>query len=379
MDAACAGLPPFGSVKPMLPVEGAPFDSPDFLFEPKWDGFRCLAFCTQTERGVATRLQSRSGHDLTPRFPELRGLAANLPPACCPALLDGEIVALRGGRPDFHALQRRMGPSFETDIILPGNYPPPAGSQAVSTDPIELLFVVFDLLFLSGVDLRSEPLLTRRTRLESLLCDRNADALPPLLLSRAVRGEGVLLYEASVAQGFEGVVGKRLTSRYQPGRSRDWVKARVRPELDVVVGAYLVKEAGGASDRRVRSLLVGLYDSQGRLIYAGRVGSGWTWQEAEQLSELLSRLKTADCPFTPPPRAAIPGFSIVWIRPVLVARVAFREWTPLGLLRQPSWIGLRADKAPSECRVPDSSVAAGVREVGSDEWHKALRDDDRNH
>lgn len=348
--ASVPALPPFGSVKPMLAVEGKPFDSPDFLFEPKWDGFRALTFCTGPADAV--RLQSRNGHDLTARFPELQGLGAVLPRGIYPALLDGELVALRRGRPDFHALQQRMGLPFETEGVLPGDYP---GRVATSTDPdapVQLIFVVFDLLFLRGQDLRHQPLSARRAQLVSLF-GHAATPSPPLILSPAVLEEGVLLYETSVVQGFEGVVGKRLTSRYQAGRSRDWIKARVRPELEVVVGGFLCKSPSAPPKRRLSSLLVGLYDVAGILRYVGKVGSGWSEEEAETLTSLLQQLQTDGSPFTPAPRTA-GDLTLAWTEPLVVASVAYREWTPLGLLRQPTWKGLRPDKQPMDCRLPDS-------------------------
>ncbi|HHV54900.1 MAG TPA: DNA ligase [Firmicutes bacterium] len=363
------GLPPFGSVQPMLAVEGEVFDSPDFFFEPKWDGFRALGFCPDPS---SVRFQSRHGRDLTPHFPELVSLASVLPGSILPALLDGEIVALKEGRPDFHALARRM----------PGY---PAGGRERATGrvaAVEIVYAVFDLLFCHGDDLRSLPLARRRQILEESLSppaarnpggNRDPELQPashpalPFVLSPGVPEEGSLLYRVSVAQGFEGVVAKRLESRYRAGRSRDWIKIRVRPELDAVVGGFLAGPApvadrspsttGTGATNRLHSLLLGLYGREGRLQFVGRVGTGWTPPEAEALLALLRRLEQPSSPFAPAPQLSGSPVSLLhWVEPRLVVVIAYREWTPLGLLRQPSWKGIRHDKSPEECVFPVDSV-----------------------
>ncbi|MCL6580189.1 MAG: non-homologous end-joining DNA ligase [Firmicutes bacterium] len=314
--AGPGGTLEFGRVEPMLAETApGPFDDDGWLFEVKWDGYRAIAFLESAGTGVAgdgrTRLQSRQRRDLTPVYPSLTSLHRHLDGRR--AVLDGEIIALRDGRPDFQTLQARAGP---------------------------VVYVAFDLLELDGRLLLSSPLAERRRLLEE-----RVKAGPDLLVSVGVPGRGRDLYHAAVAEGLEGTVGKRLESPYRPGcRSRDWLKVRnVRRALAVVCGFTRAADA-----RPLGALVLGATDHLGRLVYVGHVGTGF---DAAEASRLVSILVPGPCPLDgggPPELAG----KVVWVRPERVAEVECLEQTRDGRLRHPVYRGLRPDKDPADCRAP---------------------------
>lgn len=305
----------------MLATPGELPETPDYLYEVKWDGFRCLAYVEG-----CTRLVSRRGHRLNSAFPEVACLEEFLP-AGPPLILDGELVVFEEGRPAIGRLQERLA----------------AGRPHPGTPPARL--VVFDLLYLEGRPLLDQPLTDRRVRLEELLDQVNPGA--PMELSRALPQAGRRLLETVVAHGLEGLMAKRLSSPYRPGRrSPDWLKIRPRPAREAVVLGYTVH------GDEVRSLALGLPD-RGGWRYAGHVGSGLGPRLGRALLPLLERLRTAEAPvplplprgsrFGPPPEAGT-----FWVKPALVVEVEYLEKTPAGLLRHPSLKGLRPDKRPEE-------------------------------
>jgi DNA ligase D-like protein (predicted ligase) len=319
----------FGKVLPMLAEAApAPFDGDDWLFEVKWDGYRALAFL---ERGAGvgrggdadggrTRLQSRRLRDLTPGYPDLRRLHRHLEGR--QAVVDGEIVALREGRPDFQTLQKGGGP---------------------------VIYIAFDILELDGEVLIGRPLAQRRRVLEHRLTPG-----PDLVVSRAVLGRGTDFYRAVVQSGLEGVVAKRLDSPYRPGRrSRDWLKVRNVRRLFAVVCGY----TPAADARPFGSLVLGLPDRRGRLVYAGLVGTGLDQREMASLLGLLDR--TGPCPFPDGEPRSLRGRA-VWVEPVHVVEVECLELTDDGRLRHPVYRGLRPDKDVADCRAP----AEGHGEAG---------------
>ncbi|BAS28345.1 non-homologous end-joining DNA ligase [Limnochorda pilosa] len=310
-------------LRPMLASPGEPLSSPDYLYEVKWDGFRCLAYLEE-----GTRLLSRRGHLLNEAFPELAGLDRWLPQGQ-PLILDGELVVLEGARPAIHALQERLarhGP-------VPGA--PPAS------------LVVFDLLYLKGRPQMDRPLEERRRALEELLAQVAARA--PVHLSAPLPAAGRRLLEAASARGLEGVMAKRLASPYRPGRrSPDWLKIRRRPGLEAAVVGY-TQQAG-----EVRSLAIARPQGDGWR-YAGHVASGLSPRLGRQLLPLLERWRTPRAPVPLPlPRGAHfgppPEVGTLWVTPRLVVEVEYLEVTSAGLLRHPSLKGLRPDKAPEELR-----------------------------
>lgn len=297
-----------------------------WTYEVKWDGMRALGFID----GGRLRLQSVNERDVTASWPELVGLPDAIPATS--ALLDGELVATDAeGRPDFGRLQQRM------------HVADPAEARRRMED-VPVSFIVFDLLHLDGHDLTGLPLRDRRRLLDTLLEPAPRWRISPL------HDDGEALLTAARERGLEGVVAKRLDSRYDPGtRSRAWIKVKVRRRQELVIGGWLPGEGSRAG--RIGALLVGYHDAPsdgGPLRFAGRVGTGFKEAELERLAGLLRPLEIDACPFDPaPPRAEVRR-GPTWVRPELVAELAFAEWTSDHRLRHPSYLGLRDDKAAAD-------------------------------
>ncbi len=312
-------------VAPMKATTGSlPNDDDDWAFEIKWDGVRAVAYV----EGGRLHLESRNLLDITPRYPEL----FELPDAVASrrVVLDGEVVAFDAhGSPSFGQLQQRMHLTNATEL------------QA-RMQSIPVAYLVFDVLWLDGESLMGRPLRERRAVLESMAMG-GAWNCPASHV-----GGGGSLQQATQARGLEGVVAKRLTSTYEPGRrSKAWVKIKNQRRQEVVVGGWLP----GAGNRtgRIGALLVGYYDG-GELRYAGRVGTGFSDATLRELATTLGALERDTPPFVDPPRERIAR----WVGPVLVGEVEFTEWTTAGTMRHPSWKGLRDDKAAIEVvREPD--------------------------
>jgi len=296
-----------------------------WVYETKWDGMRVLADVTPS--GV--RAWSANGLDAGPSFPELEALAPALAPV--EATLDGEVVALdAGGRPSFERLQHRMHVSSAVE----------ARRRAAE---VPVAYVVFDLLALGGHDVTGLPWRDRRRLLDQL-----ADDLPAGVDVAPVYDDGAELLAAVSRQGLEGVVAKRTDAPYlQGGRTRTWIKVKVRHHDEFVVGGW----SGGLGNRegRLGSLLVGYHDQAGDgvLRYAGRVGSGLTSAELDRLGAELASRGTDACPFDPPPPAR-DRKGANWVRPELVVEVSYGEITDEGRLRHPVYLGQREDKAAGE-------------------------------
>jgi len=294
-------------------------DEDAYGFEVKWDGVRSIVYVS----GGRVRIEARSGTDITSRYPELRDLGRAL--GATPAILDGEIVALDPdtGRPSFERLQRRMHVQSESAI------------RRLRRD-VPVVYTIFDLLWLDGHSTMSLPYQERRRLLEELKLAGPAWHTPAYH-----PGEGSALLDATRAQGLEGVVAKRLDSPYEPGaRSRCWLKVKNQLSQEFVIGGWL---PGEGSRARLGALLLGVYEGD-RLVYAGRVGTGFTEAELDRLLKLLEARRRPDSPFSPPP----PVKGAIWVEPDLVAEVEFTEWTRAGILRHPSYNGLRDDKDPKE-------------------------------
>lgn len=297
-----------------------------WTYEVKWDGMRALAFVD----GGRLRVQSGNERDVTVSWPELAGLADALPVTT--ALLDGELIAADDlGRPSFSRLQQRMhltnlAEARRRSALVPVSY------------------MVFDLLHLDGHDLTGLPLVDRRRLLDGVVEPGPAWRCSPL------HDDGEALLAAADEQGLEGVVAKRLDSTYQPGtRTRLWRKVKVRRRQEMVVGGWLPGE--GTRSGRLGALLVGYHAAAGDglpLRFAGRVGTGFTEAELARLATQLELLASEACPFDPPPPRADVTRGARWVRPELVAELAFAEWTDDGRLRHPSYLGLRTDKPARE-------------------------------
>jgi bifunctional non-homologous end joining protein LigD len=327
-DGADQGLP--RGLRPMLATAGPlPAGEPGWAFEMKWDGLRALCYVT----GDGIRLVSRTGRDITGAYPELAGLAGAVRTAGAQrAVLDGEIVALTGasGRPSFEVLQQRMNISATDDL-------------AILAARVPVTYLAFDLLSLNGHALLDLPWDQRRGLLDELRLQGRAWQAPPAFTTETARD----VQAASLEQGLEGVVAKRQSGRYEPGRrSSSWVKVKNVRRQEAVVGGWQPGERGRSG--QIGSLLIGVYDERGTgLAYAGHVGTGFTRPTLDLLARRLAPLRRATSPFAaqvPPEHARY----AVWAEPVLVVEVAFTEWTTAGRLRAPSYKGLRDDKEPRE-------------------------------
>lgn len=308
-------------MRPMLATRGSSVPTgPGWIHEVKWDGMRVLV----EVREGAVRVYSRNENDVTVSFPELAGLGE----VGHDLLLDGEVVAMAQGVPTFAALADRMHVTSARKAVA-----------LMHTNPVTL--VVFDLLRLDGRDLTGEPLSTRRAVLESLRLAGPHWQVP------ATYDDGLALQSAAGEQGLEGIVSKRLASRYEHGRrSPDWLKFPFRPSQSYVVGGWRHETGSGT---RLGAVLVGTPTAEG-LAYRGRVGSGITGKEGERLRELLGPLHTDGSPFreqVPP----VDAQGTVWVRPEVVVEIAsLGGVTRGGRLRQPSYLGVRADLTVADLR-----------------------------
>lgn len=302
-----------------------PRDSARYACELKWDGVRALAHVWEGK----LRLRSRTGLDVTQTWPELQGLRHAVEGD---VVLDGEIVAFdEEGRPSFERLQSRLGVSSRA-------------RAEKKAQEVPAVFVVFDVLFVGGVTTMSLPYSERRALLEELQLDGDAWTTPVAWNSPA----GALL-EAVRTKGMEGVVAKRLDSPYMPGRrSEAWIKVKLTRQQELVVGGW----SPGAGARRggIGALLLGYYDDEGRLRYAGSVGTGFTRQLLADLQRALEPLRRSGSPFVDP----VAKKGAVFVEPQLVVDVEFTEWTREGRLRHPSFQGLRFDKDPRSVRREES-------------------------
>jgi bifunctional non-homologous end joining protein LigD len=322
-------LPLPAALAPMLASPGrAPArDLAAWAVEMKWDGVRALAFI---EAG-RLRLVSRTGKDITATYPEVSGLARVI--AHKQVLLDGEIVAFTGGRPDFEALQPRMHVSSSAQAVRLAEQTP-------------VTYLAFDVLQLDGRPLTALPYAERRKVLDGLIPNGGGWHSPP-----AFPGEDLdAVRAASVATGLEGVVVKRLDSGYEPGvRSGDWLKIKNVLRQEVVVAGW--KPGQGNRAGLIGSLLVGVHgeDADGKrgLLYCGHVGTGFSDETLRMLTRRLESLRRRGSPFDGPvpPEHARPA---VWVEPRLVVEVAFDRWTRAGRMIAPAYHGLRDDKDPAD-------------------------------
>jgi bifunctional non-homologous end joining protein LigD len=314
-------------IQPMLARSGSmPRDEQKFGFEVKWDGIRTVVFCDHGH----IYLQGRNFTDFTPRYPEVRTLAREL--GARRLILDGEVVAFDDeGRPSFERLQARMHLGSDSAV-----------RRRMRDTPVT--YVIFDLLYLDGRSTLPLHYEDRRQVLEALELEGPAWRTPAYH-----RGQGSALLAATRELGIEGVVAKRLDCPYEPGRrASGWIKVKNVNLQDVVIGGWTPGEGGRSS--HLGALAVGVMED-GRLVYAGKVGTGFTETTLTMLRRELEPLRRPDSPFTgrQPPKGTI------FVEPRLVASVEFREWTKSGTLRAPSFKGLRPDKDPQDC----------VREAGS--------------
>lgn len=312
-------------VAPMLATAGQPPSGAGWAFEWKWDGVRAIVAAAPG----AVRATSRNGRDITTSYPELAELTGLV---TRPVLLDGELVTLDArGRPDFGRLQSRIHVSHP-------------GQDLLRLAPV--LLYVFDLLYLDGF-LLNEPYVQRRGLLENLRLNHGPIQTPA---NHTDVAPSVLL-DVARQHGLEGIVAKRLDSRYEPGRrARTWIKTPLRQTQEVIIGGWRWGE--GRRAHTIGALLLGMYDHDGRLRYVGDVGTGFTERMLHQLLTLLSTRERPTSPFYERvPREHAHGAH--WVKPELVGEVEYRQWTADGRLRQASWRGLRPDRSPQEVVIPE--------------------------
>lgn len=284
-----------------------PFDRPGWVYEEKYDGYRILAY----KEGGQITLLSRNDKDRTRTFAGIATAISSLPQHTL--VLDGEAVAF----------DRKCVSRFQN-------------LQQGAT----VRYAVFDCLYKDGNDLRTQSLSVRRAVLEDVIQDEKT-----LLLSRRLATNGFDAYRAAKDKGFEGIVAKDTSAPYIEGRSTKWLKVKVHQEEEFVIAGF-TEPAG--SRQHLGALLLGAYDTKGQLHYVGKVGTGFTRNTLASLSRMLRPLIQTNSSFIDPPREK----RLTFLRPKLVAQIAFQEWTADGKLRQPVYLGLRDDKRPDECLLP---------------------------
>jgi bifunctional non-homologous end joining protein LigD len=305
-------------IKPMLAtLVDEPFSDPEWIFETKWDGFRSVCF---VKNGQA-RFVSRNQIEMTPQYPELSDVPTQIDAK--EAILDGEIVALdQDGMPKFQLLQNKLR-------IRSGSYAHASKAQIV--------YFVFDLLYVDGLDLMNCSVVERKAKLAEILRPGNF-----IKLSDHIEGDGEEFFRHIEKFHLEGMIAKRAASKYVQKRTTDWLKVKTVMRSEVVIGGY-TQPRGARS--YFGSLVVGLYRGKD-LIYVAHSGGGFNEKTLAKLYQLMQPLKTKACPFKVKPKTNEP---VQWVKPKLVAELKFSEWTAEGKMRQPIFLGLREDKKPTDC------------------------------
>jgi bifunctional non-homologous end joining protein LigD len=296
--------------QPMLATLVAePIDRPGWVYEEKYDGYRIIAY----KEGSEVTLLSRNGKDRSLTFPgvaaEIRKLRENT------LVLDGEVVAFdRHGVSRFQLLQR---------------------GDVVQT------FVVFDCLYRNGRDLRQEPLSLRRQELEATI----PKSSERLIVSRRLAKNGLAAFRIAQRRKLEGLVAKDSNAPYEERRSRKWLKVKVHQEEEFVIGGFTAAEG---SREHLGALLLGAFRGKD-LHFVGKVGTGFSQAGLAALASAFRPIVQSKSPFVDAPREK----SATWLQPRLVAQIAFGEWTADRKLRQPVFLGLRDDKEPRDCKMPE--------------------------
>lgn len=292
------------------------FFDPGWFYERKFDGERCLAY---RDGGGQVRLMTRNRQQVNATYPEL--CAALMAQSAAGFVVDGEVVALHGGATSFGRLQQRLGV----------RNPDP---QLIRHVPV--VYFLFDVLRADGRDVRPLPLRERKQVLRSLLSFGG-----PLRFTAHRSRTGRAYWEHALASGWEGLVVKRADSPYVGGRSRDWLKFKAENNQEFVIGGYTDPQGSRSG---FGALLIGYYDGNGQLAYAGKVGTGFTDATLAALTQALAGIGRPDPPFT---SGTLPRAGVHWVEPRLVGQVGFSEWTTAGQLRHPRYLGLRRDKDPA--------------------------------
>jgi DNA ligase D-like protein (predicted ligase) len=305
--------------KPMLATLAQPFDSSEYTYEIKWDGYRCLMFLNGK-----TRIQSRNLKDISHVFPELLDLQRKVKPS--DSLLDGEIIALRDGRPSFLELQKRAQLTNPQHI-------------KAAVNSISIVYVVFDLLYFNGRPIFGEPIETRR----SLLVD-NFNGIDELIVANFVENQGIAYFNSITELKLEGVIAKQKGSLYFPGRRvKNWLKFKRKKFGNFIICGYLIKPTRRGD---LSSLILGAYE-QNQLKPFGLVGTGFTLSELDILQHQLKKITSPVCPFT---GTELKQKNVQWTDPVIVCQIEYLELTDDHSLRHPSFKHICPELNPSDCR-----------------------------
>ena len=320
------GFDPYAHViKPMLAESReTPFDSPDHIFELKWDGTRAIAFVRKNR----LRFQNRRLSFIEGRYPDLH------PRTTKDAILDGEIVVMDGALPSFDKLQQRERASGKIEI-------PYLAKKLPAT------YIVFDILYVEEREVMGLSQIERKEVLRDIV---SAD--DRVVLSDYIETRGVDYYNAVVARGLEGIIAKHKAARYYVGkRSKDWTKIKKKAAQDCVIAGLTV----GEGERRdtFGSIVLGAYH-EGQLVHVGRVGTGFSESLRHSLTQRLTALRLEECPFPEVPEIEVPV--AFWTKPLLVAEVHFLEWSKDRHMRAPSFSRMREDKRPEDCVVTFPAV-----------------------
>ncbi len=285
-----------------------PFDDEDYIYELKLDGIRCVAYIEQK----SVTLQNKRFKDLTDIYPELNDICKCVKKR---AILDGELVVLTDGKPDFYALQKRslMGDKFRISL-------------AAKKNPVQ--FVAYDILYHAGQDLTDKPLMQRKEKLSGVVTEGYN-----LSVSRWIEKNGVAFFELAKKENLEGIVAKKKNGLYHIGkRTSDWIKIKVMQDEDLLVLGYQPDESG-----KVKDLILGYYDESGELKCRGKVYLGVSKAEQKIIAEFAKK-NTVKRPWFDKYK------NVVWLKPQLVGTAHFMHETESGGMRQPVWKGLREDK-----------------------------------
>ncbi len=313
-------------IRPMLAGSSEPFDSKDHFFELKWDGMRCIAYLDRN----GLRLQNRNLRIVTQSYPELKILAEAVEHKS--AILDGEIVVLENGLPDFGKLQNRFQvyEALRVDLLRK-MYP--------------VTYVAFDLLYHDGRVLLGDSLEERKGHLKNIVSEN-----PHLLYGDHILEQGKLFFDEAVKKGFEGVIAKRRDSPYLIGqRSQYWLKIKGKRTIEAVIAGYT--EGGGKRENTFGALVLAAYDSNGELVHLGNVGTGFSDKEADELLRRLRRIKAKGRTIRGEAKAPA---RITWVKPEFVCEVEYDSLTQDSKLRLPRYMRLRPDKSPLECLLPST-------------------------
>jgi bifunctional non-homologous end joining protein LigD len=293
------------------------FSDPAWFYERKFDGERFLAY----RDGAQLRLMTRNQKQVTGTYPEIaEALRAQ---AATDFVVDGEVVAFDGDQTSFSRLQRRLG------VHDPGH-------DLLAEVPVQVY--LFDVLWAEGRDVRPEPLHERKRVLRGLLSFGG-----PLQFAEHRDTDGEAYYRQACGWGWEGLVVKRADSPYRAGRSRDWLKFKCLNGQEFVIGGFTDPQGTRTG---FGALLLGYYDHDGQLIYAGKVGTGFDQATLTSLHTALAAAERPAAPFAP--SRSLPRSRVHWVEPRTVAQVGFSEWTSDGELRHPRFQGLRRDKDPAD-------------------------------